>query len=103
MTAVFHYLLFMRFCCPFILHLVELSSQLLTGDKAHSPVQKLPKINSPEGFVYQQDVCCWKGTGLSLLGLFYWKEEVCAFCLLFCPWSKMRLCACGPEVAEADN
>lgn len=36
MTAVFHYLLFIWLCCPFILHLVELSSQLLTTDKAHS-------------------------------------------------------------------
>ena len=51
MTAVFHYLLFISFCCPFVLHLVELSSQLLTGDKAHSSAQNLPKINSPEIWV----------------------------------------------------
>lgn len=93
MTAVFHYLLFIRFCCLFILHLVELSSQLLTGDKAHSSVRKLPKINSPEGFEYQQDVCCWKGIGLSLLGLFYWKEEVCAFCLFLPMFQNETLCS----------
>lgn len=79
MTAVFHYLLFIWLCCPFVLHLVELSSQLLTTDKASA--QSLPKIKPPKGFEQQKDVCYWKVIGQSFFFLvcFIWKRSFVHF------------------------
>lgn len=76
---------------------MELSSQLLTTDKASA--QSLPKIKPPKGFEQQKDVCYWKVIGQSFFFLVYLKEEFCAFC----PNSRIRLFLYDPEVIEANN
>lgn len=62
---------------------MELSSQLLTGDKAHSSVQNLPKINSPKGFEEQQDVCYQRGIGQSFFRFILLERGGLCFLLAF--------------------